>query len=443
MAIAADIEYRAQRVREQSPSLNTGSRITAQQHDSLYDLAIMAGLTEALANDANDADLISIFLVALKDGEGAKRTAQKIAMRLDDTLLGTPTPQWTPPRDPGKFPDPRTQPTPSAPQEPQHVDMSVIRGMIKTEVREGALGPLQTALDTIHDELTGRIDNVSVEIETNVLGTMRPPMRNMARDAAEEALKSLTPTRLEITRPDTPEITQLGLVHRETAKIINALSAGVNVYLHGPAGSGKTTVARKCAQAFGLQFYFMAKVESEYQFTGFIDAKGDTVRSQFRDAYEHGGVFLFDEMDASSPSAVVALNAALANGICSFPDGIVQRHKDFYCIGAGNTKLTGANRQYAGRNQLDAASIDRFAFIEFGYDDDLERALATDGDWVTYVQRARYVVTERGLNHLITPRATYDGCKLLAAGFDRETVATMMIFKGLDADTITQIKGAI
>lgn len=434
MASAADIKYRAQRVREQSPSLNTGSRITATEHDSLYDLACMAGLTDARSYKANDADLISIFLVALKDGEAAKRTAHKVALRLDDTLLGTPAP-----RDPGKFPDPRSQ----SPQEPQHVDMSAIRGMIKTEVREGALQPLQAALDTVHDELSERITGVSTEVEVNVLATMRPLIRNMARDAAAEALKSLTPTRLEITRPDTPDVTKLGLVHRDTAKIINALSAGVNVYLHGPAGSGKTTVARKCAEAFGLQFYFAAKVESEYQLIGFKDAKGDTVRTQFREAYEHGGVFLFDELDASSPSAVVALNAALANGICPFPDAIIARHKDFYCIGAGNTKLTGASRQYAGRNQLDAASIDRFAFIEFGYDDDLERALATDGDWVTYVQRARYVVAERQLPHLITPRATYDGCKLLSAGFDRETVAAMVVYKGLDADTVTQIKGAI
>lgn len=395
---------------------------------ALETLAQSAGLSATLLHKTTTADLISVYLVALKDGEAAKRTAQKIGFRLDDTLLGTPEPVLKK----------------GEPMHPPTVDMGVVRALIKTEVRDGALEPLQAALDTFAAETEGRLQTLRVSTEElyNRFADADRDLQSLAHAAAVEALKSLTPTRLEVVIGCEP-VVPLGLVHRDTAKIINALSAGVNVYLHGPAGSGKTTVARKCAEAFSLQFYFAAKVESEYQLIGFKDAKGDTVRTQFREAYEHGGVFLFDEMDASSPAAVVALNAALANGVCPFPDGIVQRHASFYAIGAGNTKLTGANRQYAGRNQLDAASIDRFAFIEFGYDDELEMALASDHKWARYVQAVRAAVAERGLNHLVTPRATYDGCRLLANGFDWDTVATMCVFKGLEADTVRQIVQAI
>lgn len=257
--------------------------------------------------------------------------------------------------------------------------------------------------------------------------------------AVEKAFKAIAPVTLIVEPPAAPPV-NLGLVHRMTPKLIKMLAAGVNVYLHGPAGSGKTTAAHLCAKTFNAPFYFAAKVESEYMLLGFKDARGETVRTQFRDAYEHGGVFLFDELDGSSPSAVVALNAALANGFCPFPDGIIARHKDFKCIAAGNTKLTGATREYVGRNQLDAASVDRFSFIEWLYDDALETSIATNAEWCKYVQSARRAVAARSLKHLVTPRATYDGCKLIQAGLTREEVEEAVLWKGLDTETVSQLK---
>ena len=256
-----------------------------------------------------------------------------------------------------------------------------------------------------------------------------------------QAYAAIAPRTLTVEPAGKPPV-PLGLVHFKTESIIKALASGVNVYLHGPAGSGKTTSAQQAAQAFGVPFYFAAKVESEYLLLGFVDATGNATRTPFREAYENGGVFLFDEMDASSSGAIVALNAALANGVCPFPDKLVTRHADFKCIGAGNTVLTGANRQYTGRTQLDAASVDRFAFIEFPYDEKLETALATNAAWAMHVQAIRKAVSDRGLPHLVSPRATYDGCKLLEAGFTWEEVETMSIFKGLDTDTANQLRRA-
>lgn len=421
MATLVDIHIAAQTVAGMAPHLGPGAHLSPRVRDALRVLAEACGMRAATIARANDVDLISLQQVAKKDPAAARRVAERIALRLDDTLLSATPEPAAPPAAP-----PPAQPLPGAP-----VDPEAVRALVRSEMGD-VLAPLQRSLD-----------DFAATIPTQTLEAVRAEIAIAAHAAAREALANLTPTALTVVSPNNPEPVQLGLVHRKTPQIINALKAGVNVYLHGPAGSGKTTVARKAAEAFGLQFYFAAKVESEYMLLGFKDAKGETVRTPFRDAYEHGGVFLFDEMDASSPAAVVALNAALANGICPFPDAIVNRHPDFYCLGAGNTKLTGANRQYQGRNQLDAASIDRFAFIEFGYDDDLERALAGDATWCAYVQRVRAVVLERGLPHLVTPRATYDGCKLLAAGFDRDTVAEMVVFKGLDDATRAQIIDAL
>jgi hypothetical protein len=321
---------------------------------------------------------------------------------------------------------------------PAGPSLDVIRQIIEEEIKDGALQPLEAALQQFDKDVRADFAGYLSSNRDTILDDVRGALR----DIAAEVLRDLTPTRLDVVMPSS-EPKSLGLVHRDTPKLIAMLAAGVNAYLHGPAGSGKTTAAHKVAEAFGVEFYFAAKVESEYQLMGFKDAKGDTVRTQFREAYEKGGVFLFDEMDASSPSAVVALNAALANGICPFPDAIVKRHEQFYCIGAGNTMLTGATRAYAGRSQLDAASIDRFAFLHWGYDNDLEAALATDNVWCRYVQAVRAAVADRGITHLVTPRATYDGCKLLKAGMDWDTVAGMVVYKGLDADTRAQLEKAV
>ena len=429
----SEIRAIAREIERSAPKLSTGHTLTPYQRVECERLASLAGLPNP--SRANDADLISVYLVARRDGVAALRVAERIALRLDPTFFPpAPTP-------------PHAEPYPPVTREPagkgSSVSLDTVRDMIRQEVQSGALEPLQRALDTLAAEHAADMARVSAEAAVTALEHMREAVTAEAHAAAAAALQAMQPVRLDVYQPGAMEPHALGLVHRKTPQIINALSAGVNVYLHGPAGSGKTTVARKAAEAFGLEFRFAAKVESEYQLIGFKDAKGETVRTQFREAYEHGGVFLFDEMDASSPSAVVALNAALANGVCPFPDGTIKRHDQFYCIGAGNTKLTGANRQYAGRNQLDAASIDRFAFIEFPYDDELELALASDAAWCKYVQNVRRAIAERGLNHLVTPRATYDGCKLLASGMDWETVASMVIYKGLEPDTVRQIEAAL
>lgn len=413
-----DVHDMVRGIRVEYGHIDSGYPIAGELKEKMQDIALALGMPRNVVTKCNKQDLLSMYTVALKDIPAARQVAQRIVMRLDDSLFGKPGEQ------------------PPAPV--TGMDASALKAMMRDVVHEGALQPLQAALDGMDKSL--REDMATSQRAT--LDKALETMRNGMKDAASEAIRSMTPTRLDVSLDAAPPVT-LGLVHRDTARIIAALAAGVNVYLHGPAGSGKTTVARKAAEAFKLQFYFAAKVESEYQLLGFKDAKGETVRTQFREAYELGGMFLFDEMDASSSSAVVALNAALANGICPFPDATINRHKDFHCIGAGNTALTGATRQYSGRNQLDAASIDRFAFIEFDYDDDLERAIATNAAWCAYVQSVRAAVKARALNHLVTPRATYDGCKLLAAGMDWDAVASMVVFKGLDADTVTQIKEAL
>lgn len=243
-----------------------------------------------------------------------------------------------------------------------------------------------------------------------------------------------------------------GLQHKCFPELYQALQAKLNAYLVGPAGAGKTKGGMQAAKALGKEFFFTGAITSEYKLTGFIDAQGRVVCPAFRRAYEHGGLFLFDEIDASMPQAVLAFNAAISNDMMDFPDKMVQRHKDFYCMAAANTFGVGADRVYVGRNQMDGATIDRYAFIEWGYDEDLELAITLaqlpgaekeTRAWVKRVQKVRAQVGQLRIPHVVSPRASMSGALLLALGMGQEKVERMTLWKGMDATAIKRVVASI
>ena len=244
-----------------------------------------------------------------------------------------------------------------------------------------------------------------------------------------------------ITLPAGKKALGTKLVHEQFDSVLKAVAAEVPVMLVGPAGSGKTTICEQVAQALDLRFYFTGAVASEYKLSGFVDAQGRIVSTAFRDAYTNGGLFLFDEVDASMPQAIMAFNAALANGHCDFPGDTepTKRHPDFRVVAAANTFGRGADRQYVGRNQLDAASLDRFVIISMDYDEKLERALAGNTEWARKVQRIRREINKQQIRHIVSPRASIQGARLLAAGFSIDEVLESTVWKGLDKDSKARV----
>lgn len=168
-----------------------------------------------------------------------------------------------------------------------------------------------------------------------------------------------------------------GAAHQATPNVLAIIKAGLSVYLHGPAGTGKSKIGEVCAKALNLNFYPMSVCaqSTKSDLAGYMDAHGKYVSTIFRKAYEEGGLFLLDEVDNGNANVLNVLNNALANNCMAFPDGMVNKHPDFRCIAAANTFGTGASEQYIGRNALDAAFKDRFVSQLVDYDNELEKHL--------------------------------------------------------------------
>lgn len=256
-----------------------------------------------------------------------------------------------------------------------------------------------------------------------------------------------TPTyRVEVKTANQPVIhTNDKPRHAAFKEVLGWVAAKRNVLLVGPAGCGKTHLGEQIAEALGIEFGFTGAVPSEYKLLGFRNAQGEIVRTVYRDRYEFGGLFLWDELDGSSPNAMLAFNAGLANGHQDFPDCMVKRHENFRAIASANTYGNGADRQYVGRNQLDAASLDRFVVVPMDYDEILERSLFGDHEWVAYVHKARRAVRSfnGGIRHVVSMRAIADGLAGFEAGQPRETVERAVLWKSLSPADITKIKGAM
>jgi hypothetical protein len=343
-----------------------------------------------------------------------------------------------------QVPPPSQLPTP-APEPVVVTDESRLREIAEDVATEVAI----KALDSADKDLRQRFDSFVSTVTEGLEGALVARLNELALPA-----KTLT---IELKSDAGQAIGRIEGAHKQMPELVYWLNARdlhgfrFPVMLFGKPGVSKSYSANQAAKAMGLSFGLISlnPQTPESRLFGYKDAGGAYHRTLFRDAFENGGMYLIDEIDNASDALLTSLNSCLANGHGAFPDGLVTRHKDFACVATANTPGRGGDANHSGRRPLDAATINRFAVIDWRNDDELELSLAKQvspnlGEaWLAWIRRVRAYCEANHPRVIVSPRSTLMGAKAITdSPFNLHQIADMVLFKGLDKDTRAKILGA-
>lgn len=200
-------------------------------------------------------------------------------------------------------------------------------------------------------------------------------------------------------------------------KLKNLIKAGMNnIWMVGPAGCGKSTIARNTAKELDVPYLCISCGigTSATEFTGYKYPTREATK--FAEFYAKKSIILIDEMTALDPSVAQVINAALANGEIETTTGTVLRHPECIIIATSNTFGNGADRQYVANNQLDASTIDRFtgAIIEVNYSVKYESQF--DHEVVDYIYLLRNCIKINSLRRIASTRMIQAAEKMKKVG---------------------------
>ena len=303
----------------------------------------------------------------------------------------------------------------------------------------------------IHSQLSNRVEGIQ-----QAMGEID----KIAKAAISRELNQYRPVKL-VNKTIDKEVTLNDEVYlKEFERLLQLATMRKNIMMVGPAGCGKTHAAEQifCAlvKAGNLpkasqRFHSVSCTEgmSESQVSGWLlpvgaGGKFEYVPVGFVECYEKGGVFLIDEIDSGDPNVLTFLNKALANDAIEIPqrhkEPIVKKHKDFICIAAANTFGTGGDAAYVGRNQLDAATLDRFkcGMVYVDYSDMIEAKLV-DPEILQWGRVIRRKIQANKLTRIMSTRVMRDFTEMKQAyDWDMNTIQ-QQFFTGWSNDEIRRV----
>lgn len=299
-------------------------------------------------------------------------------------------------------------------QQDEHPLVTAVRKVVHEELPK----QLEPALKAVGEVVKQAVEQTAKAAETPAVD------EKAVEEIVQKALANVQPRQIIVKVGTKPPVPVNGFVNPAFDEVLAALSAGLNVAMVGPAGSGKTFMGHQAAQVLGLPFgsiSYSAGASESWLLGRAIPnlTTGQDVykRSKFCELYVKPSAFLHDEFDGCDANTALTINAALANGGFDNPvsgERLV-RNKDAHQMAAINTYATGADAIYVGRNQMDEATRDRWYFIPVDYDRNYEASLAPQNvvDWVWLVREG---VMKHRLRRVMSTRAIQKAAAMLGVG---------------------------
>lgn len=330
--------------------------------------------------------------------------------------------------------------------------LDAVIGAVAQQAARDVVTAALAGFNPVSDETIGAKVDAAVEPALDALAMLADSVPAMI-DAAVDKLR---PTIVQL--PGRPDVQIDGRTHAKFAEVLAYLNAGVTPFLVGPAGTGKTYLARQAADALGVRCIVISchPMMTRAEMIGYM-APGTNEHNvgPLGEAWQEadGAVLVFDEIDAAHPAALVTLNdclAATAGTTIRLADGtMAPRPERLFIIATANTFGTGPNAQYVGRNALDAATLDRFATVEIDYDRDTERELVgpylngSSAKWLDAVETMRANAESGAIRTVVSTRGVVDVAKLVHAGIPVDQAVTSRIAKGLGADQTRKLMDGV
>jgi len=302
------------------------------------------------------------------------------------------------------------------------------------------------------EEAVDELDNARPELLAEV-------NRMLLKFQAETSptTQQVTTTRIEVKTP-TVQVTHDGLFHEQFPTLLHNAAIGMHTFLPGPPGSGKTHAAEQVAETLGWRYVEISfspdlpesRIWGGRTPDGFIETPLLEGLRHAMDNPDSGLVALFDEMDAARASLLVGMNSAMANCRVTAPNGDRLKWGDnVVFIGAANTFGTGPTAEFAGRNKLDAATLDRFAYIPWDTDPIMESSIVRSflyddkaqvaDAWLDAWRTLRDNVKSYGLKTFVTMRGARNGARLIASGIDMHKAMMLVAGNKLPADQWSKV----
>lgn len=323
-------------------------------------------------------------------------------------------------RDALKAPFP-VSPPPVAPPEPPVVPVAPPEPPPLKPSRAFAPGSIEAAIESIVEDAMER----------------RPPPVDMGEvDRRIEARLNGLTRRIDMTirTPGKDPVTITG-AHPVLADMIALIDSGdTRLALVGPAGTGKTTVAKRLAEALQIPSDRVCPLScsdglQEYHLMGRTPTATDPWQDTlFLHVCRNGGLIILDEWDASDDNVAIACHAVLEqNGTLTLKNGEVLRiSPDLIVVVTMNTFGTGATRLYCGRRQLDAATMDRFGggttVLEVDYDPSIEESYPVDPTVLTWIRSTREKMKAHAIRRVLSTRLVVSASRQTRNGIPWETV---------------------